>query len=558
DALPISRAIAEAQRDVRRASGVGSRRATLPRFGPALDRVYTHLTTKGVADANLQRPAEWFLDNYYIVRRVARQVAQDLPREFTRHLPLIAAGEDEGLSRIEALARELIARKGIELDRATLDGFIVSYQKEVPLSIAELWALPTMLRAAMLGSLLAYLAALKVPGDAPGGGADWPARGLKSRPDLDPSVGVERSIRELRLLAEIDWQAFFEEHSCVEAVLLSDPAGVYSSMDFDTCDDYRKAVEELAWATRTPEQDVARQAVRLARAAPRNSRRGHAGFYLVGEGRSELEANIGFRPRGLERVRRLVRQFPTLAYLLPVTILTAAPLLTAWWYATYVSQVVFSPLARAVLVGTCLLAAPPIWSAGSMIMQWFFAKLLPPRRLPKLDYSEGVPDDARTLVVMPTLLARTEDIDGMLQQLERHYLSNPDPMLGFALLTDYLDSIEPQKESQLLESAANGITLLNARHGDGETGPFLLLHREPRWNPAEGRFMGWERKRGKLDELNRLLRGDKTTTFAHRLGDPSRLQDIRFVITLDSDTELPLGAAHRLIGLLSHPLNRAV
>ena len=192
-----------------------------------------------------------------------------------------------------------------------------------------------------------------------------------------------------------------------------------------------------------------------------------------------------------------------------------------------------------------------------MILQWGLAKLLPPRRLPKLDYTKGIPDDARTLVVIPTLLGRAEDVEGMLRQIELHYLSNPDPRLGFALLTDNLDSTAMPEDATLLESAARGIVALNAKHGDGKTGPFHLLHRKPRWNPAEGRFMGWERKRGKLEELNRLLRGDKETSYVRQVGDPARLERIRFVITLDSDTELPMGCAHRLIGLLAHPLNGA-
>lgn len=552
-------AVAEAHRNVRRVVGARWSYFTLPSFGAALERVYQHLATRNVDNAKLQRPAEWFLDNYYIVRRVARQVAQDLPPGFMRRLPLLESGPDEGLPRIEALARELIARKGVELDRATLDRFVAAYQKVVPLSIAELWALPTMLRASVLSSLLSFLTDLQVPSD---GSLDVAVsrdhgHGSISRPALDPSVAVGRSIRALRVLAEIDWQVFFEEHSCVEAVLRGDPANVYSRMDFDTCDDYRKAVEDLAWNTGLPEEEVANQAVLLARKAAPDPRRGHAGFYLVGEGRRVLEAQVGFRPKGFERVRRFVTRFPTLSYLVPLATFTVGPLLFLWWYAAYASDATWSPLSKVVFVLACIFAAAPLWSVSAVVVQWMFAKLLPPRRLPKLDFSEGVPDDARSLVVIPTLLARAEDVRCMLRQLELHYLSNPDPMLGFALLTDYLDATEMPEDGELLKSAAEGILLLNTKHGDGDTAPFLLLHREPRWNPAEGQFMGWERKRGKIEELNRLLRGDKDTTFARRVGDPTRLHDIRFVITLDSDTELPMGAAKRLIGLLAHPLNRA-
>ncbi|MDZ4729594.1 MAG: glucoamylase family protein [Xanthomonadales bacterium] len=552
-------AVAASQRNVRRAVSMRRSRFTLPPFRAAFERDYRYLAARNVHNASLQRPTEWFLDNYYIIRRVARQVGQDLPPGFVRRLPVLATGPEQGLPRIDALAREFIARKSIELDHSMLDCFVSAYQKSVPLSIAELWALPTMLRAAVLSSLLSFLAELQAPGGEQNGVAVSRSRDQApdSNPAVDPSMGVERSIRELRLLAEMDWQVFFEEHSCVEAVLRSDPAKVYPLMDFDTCDDYRKAVEDLAWNTGVAEEEVARQAVVLASNAAGDPRRGHLGFYLVGEGRSVLEAQIGFYPRGIERLRRLVRRFPTIAYLLPLTTLTAGPLLLAWWYAAYALHMTWSPLSKVGLVLACMLAAPPLWSVSAMVLQRLYAKLLPPRRLPKLDYSNGVPNSARSLVVIPTQFARAEDVQGMLQQLELHYLSNPDPMLGFALLTDYLDATEIPVDGELLESAAEGIVLLNNKHGDGATGPFLLLHREPRWNPAEGQFMGWERKRGKLEELNRRLRGDKDTSFVRRVGDHARLEDIRFVITLDSDTELPLGAAQRLIGLLAHPLNRA-
>ena len=542
--------VAKTHRLVRRAAGWEKSRFTLPAFGSALDRAYKYLTAPATNDPRLQRPAEWFLDSYYIVRRVARQLTQDLPVGFVRHLPQLTAGADEGMPRVDALARELIARKDIELDRSTLSSFVYAYQTVVPLSIAELWALPTLLRASVLSSLLYFLAELEVPSDGLADLAVSRGRALDGRTALTPAVGVERSIRELRMLAEVDWQVFFEEHSRVEVVLSSDPANVYSLMDFDTCDAYRKVVEDLAWNTGVAEEEVANQAILLALKADQQTRRHHVGFYLIGEGRGVLEQQIGFRPTGLERLRRLAIRFPTIAYILPLATLTAVPLLLAWAY-------IAPPASLALLLLVCVLASAPLWSVAAVIVHRAFAKLLPARKLPKLDYAKGIPEDARTLVVIPTLLGHADDVRNMLQQLEVHYLANPDPMLGFALLTDYLDASEAPKDGELLESAAVGIALLNRKHGDGEVGPFLLLHREPRWNPAERRFMGWERKRGKLEELNHLLRGDQNTSYLRRVGDPARLQGVRFVITLDSDTELPLGAARRLIGLLAHPLNRA-
>src|ERR1019366_7017306 len=202
----------------------------------------------------------------------------------------------------------------------------------------------------------------------------------------------------------------------------------------------------------------------------------------------------------------------------------------------------------------------PVSSAAMALLHLAFARLLPPRTLPKLDFRKGLPDGTRTLVVMPTLLGRPEDVAGMLRQIELHFLSNPDPQLGFALLTDDVDATARPAQTDngpLCDSASRGITALNAKHGVAGRGPFHLLHRRSRWNPAEERFMGWERKRGKLEELNKLLRGAGDTSFARHVGAPDGLTGVRFVITVDTDTQLPMGAARRLVGLLAHPLNRA-
>ncbi len=479
-------------------------------------------------------------------------MAQDLPPNFFRRLPQLASGPAKGVPRIDALARALVVRSHIEIDVTVLQAFVHAYQEVSPLTIAEVWALPTMLRDSVLHALLHFLEELGVPVH----GLLEHAPTQRVPPDaaplgLGPGIGVERSIRGLRLLSEIDWKTFFEKTSRVEAVLRKDPARVYGRMDFDTCDIYRKTVENLAWATGEAEEDVAERAVELARQRVLDPRTGHVGYYLVDGGRREFEGLLGYRARGLERVRRVLTRWPTLSYFSGLAIATAAPLVAL---ACGLAHAGGRPLSIATSV---LLALLPASIVGITVLQWTLARLLPPRVLPKLDFAKGLPEDLRTLVAMPVLLGRSDDVDGMLRQIEVHYLSNRDPRLEFALLTDDVDSKTMPEASPLLESAARGIAALNATHGKDGVGPFHLLHREARWNPGEERFMGWERKRGKLEELNRLLRGDGNTSFARQVGTPERLVGIRFVITVDSDTQLPMGTARRLVGVLAHPLNRA-
>jgi cyclic beta-1,2-glucan synthetase len=547
-----ARALAETQGELVRATLV------LPRFfetpvSRALQHAQKYLASKHAGDATLPKAAEWFLDNYYLIRRVARQVDEELPSGFVRRLPRCASGPSLGLVRIEALARSLLAKSNLELDAIGLRGFVEAYQEVSPLTIAELWALPSFLRTCVLRHLLQFLDQLHVP--TRGRALDVEDARIDSLA-LDPEPGVERSIRALRLFEAIDWKAFFEKTNRVEAILRKDPAEVYSRMDFETCDSYRKVVEALAWDTAKPEAEVAELAIALASENPSEERRAHVGHYLVDAGRSALEQRLGHRPGGLERVRRLVMRWPTVSYLLPIALLTLVPLLAV---GAHVANAAGSVAAHAVSIALAMvLGLVPASVVAVGVLQWAVARLLRPRALPKLDFRKGLPREARTLVVIPTLLGRAQEVEAMLRQVELHYLSNPDPRLQFALLTDDVDAKAKPDSAILLETAVRGITALNAKHGKGGIGPFHLLHRESRWNPAEKRFMGWERKRGKLEELNRLLRGDTETSYARHVGHPRSLIGIRFVITLDSDTQLPMESAHRLIGLLAHPLNRAV
>ena len=564
DPLEIeARALASSQLDIERAARFVTHFFEAAPVARSLERAQKYLSAAPPSGHTaLPKAAEWFLDNYYLIRRIARQVEEDLPRGFVRHLPQLTAGTAKGQPRVDALARALVTKTEMVLDLGALRRFVDAYQTVSALTIAELWALPTMLRAAVLQHLLHFLRELGIPlhkGERHVAHLSGDVDARTEALSLEPITGVERSIRALRMLDAIDWKVFFEKTNRVEAVLRTDPSKVYARMDFETCDSYRKVVEALAWATGTAEEDVAALAITLARAEAGDERRGHVGYYLVANGRRALEVRLKYRAIGLDRLRRLLTRRPTIAYLLPLIVLTWVPLLGV---AIYVAQAVgwstwhIVSICVAVAVG-----AIPVSTVALAAIQLVLARVLPPRTLPKLDLTRGLPDGARTLVVMPTLLGRAEDVAMMLRRIETHYLSNPDAQLQFALLTDDVDAKTLPTgpgEGPLLASASRGIEALNARHGKNGQGPFHLLHRDPKWNDGEACFMGWERKRGKLEELNRLLRGDEKTTFSLHVGDAEGLLHIRFVITLDSDTELPMGSARRLVGLLAHPLNRAV
>jgi len=512
---------------------------------------YEHFGRMPDAQRALSYTAEWLLDNFYVIQRALRQVREDMPAGYYRQLPRLGTSSLEGYPRIYALAREVIGYcKGhLDLDRVTR--FVRAYQQVAPLTMGELWALPTMLRLGILECLTGAIA--RVMG-LKGQGDDESPAFVPLPPDLADDAIVANCILSLRMLATQDWKVFFENVSQVEQILRRDPADVYVHMDFDTRDRYRGVVEELAQATGRSEEEVAQEAIRLAEGARREglSRAAHIGFYFLGAGRVQFEACLGYRPPLNVRLRRWLFDHPTLVYLGSIALFTLIILLGLVHYGF----VAGGTLAQ--LTGVGLLILLPATAVAISLVNWLVTHTVPPRVLPKMDFREAVPAECSTMVVVPALLTDAGEVQSLLRHLELHFLGNEDPHLHFALLTDFADA--PRKhmpgDDDLLEQVRAGIEALNRKYRRRADGPFYLFHREREWNQAEDCWMGWERKRGKLVEFNRLLSGEETS-YSVQIGDLDILPGIRYVITLDADTLLPRDGARRLIATLAHPLNRA-
>jgi len=376
------------------------------------------------------------------------------------------------------------------------------------------------------------------------------------------NVTVRNIITSMRLMSVLDWAEFFESVSLVDAILWADTG--FADPDFATRDRYRHAIEELSRCSQHDELEVARRAVfqaqRFRREAerandPAGDRRGDPGYYLIANGRDAYERELGYSmPIKTWLARAYVTQ-ATSRYLGTIAIVSGV-ILSLFLFNSGAAGVGIVGL---LLLG--LLALVPALDLGIALVNREVMELLGPRALPRLALRDGVPADLRTLVVVPTLLTGHAQIEEQVERLEVHYLANPDGDLGFALLSDWTDAPEESMpgDDELLAAAVEGIARLNQRHGSTPDGRerFLLFHRRRGWNESEGKCIGWERKRGKLHELNRLLRGDTNTTFLPTGGRaPFVPSSVRYVITLDSDTRLPRGAAARLVGTLAHPLNR--
>ncbi|MEP7271258.1 MAG: glucoamylase family protein, partial [Acidobacteriota bacterium] len=374
-------------------------------------------------------------------------------------------------------------------------------------------------------------------------------------------VTVGNIITSMKLLSTVEWPVFVESVNLSEPILASDPAGAYSDMDFETRDRYRHVIERVARKTGVDELQIARRAVELA---SRNqslsdgkfdtSRKTHVGYFLIDGGLEELEREFGFRPSVRQRVRRVILRHATGFYLGLIGTLT--PLIVALLVYS-AAKGGGTPFA---LLVTALMGLIPAADLAVSLLNWDITHTLAPRVLPKMNSEHPVPVDGRTMIVVPSMLSSERAVKDLVERLEVHYLANQDPEFFFALLSDFVDAPDETtpEDDILLETAIAGIERLNHRYGPTGERRFFIFHRRRLWNESEGKWIAWERKRGKLEEFNRLLRGAWDTSFEVVQGDAALLSSVRYVITLDSDTQLPRDAARKLVATIRHPLNRAV
>ena len=591
-------------------------RNIFPRFNDnarVLRRAYGLLGDDVRTGQPITPAAEWLLDNFHLLTSEIRDIRQHLPGSYYRELPALASREHFGHTRIYAMAVELVRHSDSRLDRQQLAVFMNSFQRVAPLTIGELWAWPSMLKLALIENLrrlaIETMAARQARLDADAyvsriesAGGDG-AQPLPATPDptfivqllhrlreygvrlssiltaveahlaaqdttaeaairgehqhqAANQVSVANAVTSLRLCSAIDWRQYVESVSLVEQVLQRDPAGAYGRMDFLSRDRQRQAVEELAAPSGDAQVRVALRAVESARQAAASGssadRAAHVGYHLIDQGRHNLEADVAYRPKVGKRIRRFVFAAATPLYLGAIAAMTALLLAGAATYARHQGAT------TAALATILILLLIPAADIAIAIAQRVVAWAIPPRRLSRLDFSGRIPDNARTMVVVPTLLTSTDSVAALLEHMEVLALGNLDPHIHFAILSDFTDA-EAQDlpgDVPILAAARDGIAALNGRLGPDHADRFFLFHRQRRWNAREHAWMGWERKRGKIEEFNRLLRGARDTSFTVQVGEVEILPSVRYCITLDTDTRLPRDAAKALIGIIAHPLNR--
>lgn len=577
----------------------------------SLSEAYKDLCNAIAKEKPVTPAAEWLVDNFHLIEEQARQAAIDLPKGYYKQLPKIAVGPLSGHPKIFGIAWAYVAHTDSRFDPHSLAEFINAYQDVQPLTIGELWAAAISLRLVMIENL-ARISSRNVAARRAREAADDLVSSLINRkaevedieaalsPDtvehvalsfavqlikrlrghdavdsavhdwLRQKVGLlgydfESAVNEehhrqavanvsmrnlvmsLRLISDYAWEEWFDSVSEVDKLLRNYP--LYGEMDFRTRNNYRSAIEDLSQHSECDEIYIVHLA--LERAAlttgDQSQSAGDPGYHILGGGRESFEIAIGYRPPLNRRVADGVRRAGLTGYIGLVLTFAMVTLGLGLW-----------PLTNAGISGALLLLLAVAGSGlalevGVAMLNFAVTQLLRPVVLPGLALRDGVPQELCTLVVVPCLLTTREAVEELIEQLEVHYLANSAGELYFALLSDWTDSdtLDAPDDEALLLAALGGVARLNQQYGQNR---FLLLHRKRLWNPQQGKWMGWERKRGKLHELNRLLRGETDTNFMVIGGKLPAY--VRFVITLDADTKFPRDAARRLVGKIAHPLNR--
>ncbi|HQA66018.1 MAG TPA: glucoamylase family protein, partial [Bacillota bacterium] len=570
--------------------------------------VYKDLNEYANERSSVTPAAEWLLDNFYIIEEQVKEIRQNLSRKYYYQLPRLKSGFLKGYPRVYAIALELVSHTDGRFDDKQLVGFVSAYQSQSLLSNGELWAIPIMIRMALIEhvrhvcesislsqqqwhkaeklaeQILSYkdrkpeelLAIAKesmrqLENISPSYGEHLLNMLKKHGIEIAPiihyiderlseqhttsesitqlehkeqaarQVSMGNSITSLRFISTLDWKVIFEELSQVEQILRQDPAGIYQKMDFASRDKYRHELEILSKKLKVSEIKVARK---LIECSVEDNR--HIGYYLFREQKEQL----------LDRIARkgMYIYSPAGVYFFSIITLTAFLVFLMLNYsyregaAGFWTQLV---IALAVLI--------PASDVSVSAINWILVHIKPPAFLPKLELKDGIPEDAAAIVVMPTLITKGSSAVKLLLKLEEYYLANREGNLYFALLGDYKDSDGEKSEGdqEIILAASEKVRELNRKYGSDED-KFFFFHRRRVFSKTQNRWMGWERKRGALYEFNELLLGGKKASFEHIEGNISALKDVKYVITIDSDTKLSIETAKKLIGTITHPLNKAV
>ncbi|MBS1730878.1 MAG: cyclic beta 1-2 glucan synthetase [Bacteroidetes bacterium] len=569
---------------------------------------------------NITPASEWLLDNFYLIEEQISIGRKHLPKGYSQDLPILTFGNSAKLPRVYDIALEIISHSDGRMDIGNLSSFIESYQLTSKLTIGELWAIPIMLRLALIENLrriatriaidridinLAgywsnefkktaenkpkdlifkitemarsmpslssafvseFSRELQVKGPTYSLLLNWLEQQLaeigdtvgeliifENQKQAADQVSISNSIKSLRLLSTTEWKFFVENLSEVNNILSKDIDGVYKKMDFATRDHYRHVIENIAKKSRFSETDIAEMALNMAierneQGAPVRER--HVGYFLIDEGLYQIQRAAQVKFSWKDKINRFFKKVHLQLYAGSIILLT---IVLVFFTSFYFSQFYTNLW---IIAGIVFLSFVGLSQFATWIINWITTLLVKPKPLPKMDFSKAIPSQCYTMVAIPSMLGSIEMIDELTEALEVRYLANPNVGLVYALLTDLTDAPEQHLpgDDALINHARQSIENLNKKYEQTGRRIFYLFHRNREWNNKEKKWIGYERKRGKLAALNAFLR-NKQHSFSVIAGNLEALPFIKYIITLDADTQLPRETAIKLISAMAHPLS---
>ena len=569
--------------------------------------------------------SKWLIDNYYVIDREVRVIRESFNLKYCKRIPVIKEGLLKGYPRIYSIARELLKITDFHCDEQDIVRYLNEYQTVKPLTVAELWAFPNVLKLNLIENIcviardvadsvaikqkvekiieeiiskntlpmedfigkltqklskeelsnpnyiahiLYQLKELDID-DQPfrewvskrhgrGDGDISDIIRIESQHQAAMQVRISSAFISLIEISAMDWESVFEKVSVIESILSGDPSGIYSQMNFATRDLYHHEVELLSSEIDAEEVEVARKALELARLNHDEGKKdisAHVGYYLMGRGKKELKRGLAYSPGPVGRIRDTLKEHRGILYFPSVFLLAGliVCLITMYTLAKVARPGIWTWIFFFFCVGVIS------FTLSIEINNYLFTRFVRTRKLPSMDFEKGIPDSFRTVVVMPVIIGSEKQVDKYVDSLEKYYHVNKDPNIYFALLGDFKDARQRElpEDNAILEYAKEKINRLNKKYGEGES-RFMFLCRYRQWNDKQKCWMGWERKRGKLEEFNKLILNQGHTSYNTFVGDRDILRTFKFVITIDADTELTKDSAARLIGIMAHPLNRPV
>ncbi len=583
-----------------------------------------NLLTESARQNNLVSPAgEWLLDNFYLIEEQIYTGKIHFPKGYSETLPRLAKGPSTGLPRVYDIALAIISHSDGRVDYKSLFNFVDCYQTVTDLKLGELWAIPIMLRLALIENLRRLAAQIAIDrinknladywADLMTETAEKDPKSLivvtadmaRSDPPMTSSfvaeltrrllgkgpalalpltwieqrlsengltsnglihaetqkqageqVSMSNSIGSLRFLNTTDWREFVEQSSVVEKALRNNTEDVYAKMDFHTRDHYRHIIESIAKSSIKTELEVATIAINSAKQSadrnPSDRRKSHVGFYLSGEGAQVTEKEAGMVLSTREKLKRTLQNLPFFFYA------GCSTLLTILFTGILLDRNIHDGLPLGWIIGIGFVSLFGTSYLAISLVNWLVTIIIEPHFLPRMNYVDGIPPESRTVVVVPTLLNSNDELENLMETMEVRYIANKDVNLYYALLTDFRDAAAEHLpgDNDVLDYAKKRIEELNKKYKREQNDIFFLFHRPRLWNDADKIWMGYERKRGKLSQFNEFLRGRSKDNYMLIAGDEEVLHGVNYVITLDSDTQLPRDAAWKMIATISHPLNQ--